>query len=106
LQDIYFDRIYVGVHEGGSPSDLDPLEHLAKWLIKGFLVRHDQNVQVEVGRRWGHWTGRVAGKITQLDAEDMEAVARKIENHKGEIMDTAAARGCCAYPPFMQRCYN
>jgi hypothetical protein len=101
LQEIYFDGIYVGVHGGGSLSDLDPLEYLAKWLIKGFLVRRDQNVQVEVGRRWGCWTGRVAGKITQLDDEDMEEVARKIENHKGEMLDAAAARGRCAYPLLM-----
>jgi hypothetical protein len=101
LQEIYFDGIYIGAHGGGSSSDLDYLEHLAKWLIKGFLVRRDQKVQVEIGCRWGRWTGRVPGTTTQLDDEDMEEVARRIEKDKGKMVDAAAARGRCAYPPFM-----
>jgi hypothetical protein len=93
LEKIYFDGTYVGVHGGGSPTNLDPLVPLAKWLIKAFLVRRGQKVRVEVGRRWGRWNGRVAGSFIQLNDNDMEDVTREIEENQDEMADVAAARG-------------
>jgi hypothetical protein len=71
VQEIYFDGIYVPVKFGGSPSDLDPILELAKWLMKEFLARRSQKVQVEVARRTGRWLGcRVAGRAVELDEKD------------------------------------
>jgi hypothetical protein len=91
LEEIYFDGIYVGVHGGGSPTNLDSLVPLAKWLMKAFLVRRVQKVQVEVGRQWGRWNGRVAGSFIQLNDNDMEDVTREIEKDQDEMADATAA---------------
>jgi hypothetical protein len=93
LEKIYFDGIYVGVHGGESLTNLDPLVPLAKWLIKAFLVRRGQKVQVEVESRWGRWSGRIAGTFIQLSNKDMEDVTREIEENQDEMADAAAARG-------------
>jgi hypothetical protein len=49
LEKVYFDGIYDP--KSGIPGNLDPLVSLAKWAIKGFLVRCRQKVKVEVTRR-------------------------------------------------------
>jgi hypothetical protein len=95
LENIYFDGIHVGARGGGSPANLEPLVPLARWLLKAFIVRRGQKVEVEVVRRWGRWNGRVAGTFIQLDDEDMADVASKVEKKKGEV--EAALR-------FMKRC--
>jgi hypothetical protein len=95
LENIYFDGIHVRARGGGSPANLESLVPLARWLLKAFIVRRGQKVEIEVARRWGWWNGRLAGTFIQLDDEDIADVASKVEKKKGEV--EAALR-------FMERC--
>jgi hypothetical protein len=75
LEEVYIDSIYVHPFRGGAPSDLDVVEDLSKWMIKGFLVRRDPDhgIQVELVRRWGVWRGRVAGVLVTVEEDDLRA---------------------------------
>ncbi|KAH7091362.1 hypothetical protein FB567DRAFT_625914 [Paraphoma chrysanthemicola] len=51
LQEVHFDGIYRPPRFGGDPEHLISLDRLARWIKKGFLVRRNQVVRVEVVRR-------------------------------------------------------
>lgn len=53
LEEIYFDGIYYPPSRGGDPDHLIALKHLAKFFMKGFLVRQGRRVKVQIARRWG-----------------------------------------------------
>jgi hypothetical protein len=74
LEHVYIDGIYVRPSHGGAPSDLNVVEDLSKWMIKGFWVRRypDDGIKVELVRRWGTWRGRVAGVLVTLEEEDLK----------------------------------
>ncbi|KAH7081431.1 hypothetical protein BKA63DRAFT_487153 [Paraphoma chrysanthemicola] len=61
-------------------NTLDLVESTCEgWIKKGFLVRRNQVVKVEVVRRYGRWTGRLAGTVIELSDGDMEEVAKLIQ---------------------------
>ncbi|KAG9190353.1 beta-glucosidase [Alternaria panax] len=80
LEEIYIDGIYDRPSRGGDVADLDVLEDLGKWMMKGFLVERNlkRGIQVELVRRWGAWRGRVGGALVTLNNTDMAQVRMRI----------------------------
>jgi hypothetical protein len=84
LEHVYIDGIYVRPSHGGAPSDLNMVEDLSKWIIKGFLMRRypSKGVQVEIVRRCSAWQGRVAGVLVALQEQDLWEVE---VSHRGTL---------------------
>ncbi|CAO2656825.1 Nn.00g056280.m01.CDS01 [Neocucurbitaria sp. VM-36] len=72
LERVYFDGIYDRPSRGGDQSHLDALVELGKWIVKGFIVEQERNIEVEVHRRSGAWDGRVPGVLVVLTKEEEE----------------------------------
>jgi hypothetical protein len=100
LEAIHFDGIHAPPSRGGVPADMVALDYLAKWLKKRFLIQ-EQKIQVEVVQRWGKWRGWQAGRLIELDKDDLEDVAWGRDFVKGEISGPADTGARCAYPPVM-----
>jgi hypothetical protein len=80
LEGVYIDGIYIRPSRGGDAADLDVLEDLGKWMMKGFLVQRNlkRGIQVDLVRRWGAWRGRVRGDLVTLTDTDMAEVKTRI----------------------------
>jgi hypothetical protein len=101
LEEVYFNGIYYSPFQGGKPGQLEALEDLRKWIIKGFLMGRWQKVQVELARRCDRKYGRVTRAIVTLNEEELEPVATMAKVVKGEFLGPADVGARCAYPLLM-----